>query len=137
MSSDFQRRFQGKTEMLNKQGINGIVGSSNTPIDKPQGAQMVNVNQFQPYPNDDMYPNVNNQYNQYGMNMQELNNMEDNLNRQMDDLNLDIQRTKGTPTENRKRNKEKRNSSAVLLAKNNIVGSNTPSNKVPPSIKPT
>jgi hypothetical protein len=100
MSSDFQRRFQGKTEMLNKQGINGIVGSSNTPIDKPHGGQMLNVNQFQPYrkflifriktnlmiANDDMYPNVNNQYNQYGMNMQELNNMEDNLNRQMDNL---------------------------------------------------
>jgi hypothetical protein len=33
--------------------------------------------------------------------------------------------------------KEKRNSSAVLLAKNNIVGSNTSSNKVTPSIKPT
>lgn len=49
MSSDFQRRFKGKTEILNKQGINGIVGSSNTPIEKSEGTKILNVNQFQPY----------------------------------------------------------------------------------------
>jgi len=132
MSSDFQRRFKGKTEILNKQGINGIVGSSNTPIEKSEGTKILNVNQFQPYQNEDIPYNMNSNFNQYNMNMHELNQAEDNLARQMDNINLDMQRQKMTPSDSKKIHKEKRNSSAVLLAKNNIVqnnNNNTPINQ--------
>lgn len=51
MSSDFHNRFKGKTEIMNKQGINGIVQNSATPIDKSEGLKTLNVNQYQPYRN--------------------------------------------------------------------------------------
>merc|ERR1712224_1126517 len=107
MSSDFQRRFRGKTEILNKQGINGIVGSSNNPIEKPEGIPVLNVNQYQPYQTDGS--SMSNNYNNYNMNMQEINTLENNLNKQVDNINMNIQRHKMTPSETKKKTKEKRN----------------------------
>jgi len=46
--------------------------------------------------------------------MQEINTLENNLNKQVDNINMNIQRNKGTPVETKKKTKEKRNSSAVL-----------------------
>lgn len=104
---------------MNKHGINGLVHNSVTPIDK-EGIKVLNVNQFQPNQNDDYY-NMGGQYNQQNTNynMEDLNNMEENLVKQMGNMNL--QRKKLTPPDSSKKHKEKRNSSAVLLAKNNIV----------------
>jgi len=40
--------------------------------------------------------------------MQEINTLENNLNKQVDNINMNIQRNKGTPVETKKKNKRKK-----------------------------
>ena len=83
MSSDFQRRFKGKTEIMNKNGISGLIQNTATPIEKSTEIKTLNVNQFQPYdnyqmPNGNINPNIN---------MDQLNELEEGLMKNMEEIN--------------------------------------------------